>query len=395
MFVRRLTFAFTSIAFICITLVNFSPSHTHAQSGVRPKPTPTPADDEAERVYTEEVRLPVFAYDENGRFDPRLEVDDVLVVEDEVPQQVKSVRRVNASVVVVMGTGWDLDPIVRAKTTGDVALAVLQSLREGDRVAAVQYSGKTEVLQDWTSDRAQAARAIKAKLASGSGANLSRAIKRATDMLLSQPVGNRHLVLVTDGIDTASSKEYDDAVRRLIAAQATLHVVSYTAVAREQMKQPWWKNPKESPGAAQSRADQATVGIDPTRPPGMNGGGINPVSVNDGIRIDTGLRRRRKEAEREMARGESRLKNLTEETGGRILLPDSIEGMVAEAGGVGREIDSQYVITYKPKRPLRTAPATEYRKIHVGARRIGLTLRARRGYVVGSMRQPEAKPQGQ
>jgi VWFA-related protein len=390
MFLRRPVLSLISIAFII-----FLSTGAFAQSGVRPKPTPTPNDEEAEKVYTEEVRLPVFAYDENGRFDPRLEVDDVLIVEDDVPQQVKSVQHVAASVVVVLGLGWDLDPIVRPNTTRDIAVSVIQSLREGDRVGVIQYSGKTDLLQDWTGDRAQAARAVRSKIAAGAGSNLSRAIKRAAEMLLTQPLGNRHLVLIADGIDTGSSKEYDEAVRKLIAAQATLHVVSYTAVAREQIKQPWWKAPPEAPGAAQARADQATVGIDPTRPPGMNGSGINPPSVNTGMRIDTGLRRRRKEAEREMNRGESRLKNLTEETGGRLLLPDSLEGMVAEGVGVAREIDSQYVVTYKPKRPLRTAPANEYRKVHVGARRIGLNLRARRGYVVGSMRQPEPKPQGQ
>ena len=32
------------------------------------------------------------------------------------------------------------------------------------------------------------------------------------------------------------------------------------------------------------------------------------------------------------------------------------------------------------------APATEYRKLHVGARRLGLQVRSRRGYVVGAMR---------
>ncbi|MDT7780328.1 MAG: Ca-activated chloride channel [Acidobacteriota bacterium] len=390
MSLRRLSHAFFSA---CFTLLLAAPLCS-AQSGVHPRPQPSPADEEAESVYVEEVRIPVFAYDEKGRFDPHLEVDDVLVVEDDVPQQVKSVRRTPASVLVLLGTGWDLDPIVRANTTRDIALSVIQNLREGDRLGVVQYSGRTDTLQGWTADRAQAAHMVKAKLASGEGSNLSRAIKRAVEMLSEQPVGNRHLVLVTDGIDTASSKDYEDAVKRLIAAQTTLHVISYTAVAREQIKQPWWKAPPEAPGAAQARADQATVGIDPTRPPGMNGPGINPVSVNSGVRIDPALRRRRKEAEREMERGETRLKSLTEETGGRLLLPDSIEGMVLEGGGVAREIDSQYVVTYSPKRPLRKAPASEYRKIHVGARRLGLNLRARRGYIVGSMRQPEAKPKG-
>jgi VWFA-related protein len=383
MSLRRLPLIFASLAFFV-----FAAAPLRAQSGVHPKPTPTPQDDEAERIFTEEVRLPVFAYDEAGRPDLHLERDDVLVVEDDVPQEVRSVRRVPASVVIVLGTGWDLDPIVRANDTRDIALSLIAGLKDGDQLAVIQFNDKTATLQVWTSERAAAARAIKSKLVSGSGSNLSRAIKRATEMLSERPVGNRHLVLITDGIDTASSKEREDASKRLIASQATLHVISYTAVAGEAIKKPWWKNPPEKPGAAQARADQATVGIDPTRPPGMRGPGINPVSVNSGITFDPALRRRRKEAEREMMRGEARLKTLTEETGGRTLLPETVEGMVAEGAGVARDIDSQYVVTYTPKRPLRRASATEYRRIHVGARRVGLTLRARRGYVVGSMRQP-------
>jgi VWFA-related protein len=385
----------TLLFFYALLLLSPLAARPRAQSGIHPKPSPTPQDEEAERVYTEEVRIPVFAFDENGRFDPRLEVDDVLVVEDGVPQQVKSVRRTPASVLLVLGTGWDLDPALRANTTRDIALGVLKDLREGDRVAALQFNDRTSLVQDWTGDHVQAARALKSKLSSGSGSNLSRAIKRAVEMLQTQPVGNRHLVLVTDGIDTAGSTEYQDAVKKLIAAQATLHVLSYTAVARAQNKKPWWQPPPEAPGAAQSRVDQSTVGIDPTRPPGARGPGVNPPSINTGMRIDPALSRRRKEAEREMKRGETRLKSLTEETGGRLLMPDTADELIAEGAGVAREIDSQYVVTYRPKRPLRNASPTEYRKIYVGARRVGLTLRARRGYVVGSMRQPEPKPQGE
>jgi VWFA-related protein len=364
-----------------------------AQSGVRPRPTPKPNDDEeTESIFTEEVRIPVFAFDEKGNFDATLAVDDVLVVEDDVPQQVKSVRRTPASVVLLLGTGWDLDPVVRANTTRDVALSVIRNLREGDGLAVVQFNGKVDTLQGWTGAKLEAVRAVRAKLASGEGSNLSRGIRRASELLAERPVGNRHLVIVTDGIDMASSKDYEDARNRLIASQTTLHVISYAEVAREGMKQPWWKTPPEKPGATQTAADQATVGIDPTRPPGMRrADGANPHDVNSGITFDPALRRRRKEVEREMQRGQVRLKNLTDETGGRLRLPDSEEGMSVEAAAVAREIDSQYVITYSPKRPLRKASATEYRRIHVGPRRQGLTLRARRGYIVGTMRQPEGK----
>jgi VWFA-related protein len=386
MFLRRLLNLTVSALFVLLLAAPLC-----AQSGVRPRPTPKPEDEETESIYIEEVRIPVFAFDEKGNFDATLAVEDVLVVEDDVPQQVKSVRRTPASVVLLLGTGWDLDPIVRANTTRDVALSVIRNLREGDSLAVVQFNGKVDTLQGWTGDHLQAVRAVRSKLVSGEGSNLSRGIRRAVEMLSERPVGNRHLVIVTDGIDMASSKDYDDATKRLIASQTTLHVISYTAVAREGMKKPWWKNPPEKPGATQSAADQATVGIDPTRPPGMRGPGINPHDVNAGITFDPALRRRRKEAEREMQRGEARLKTLTEETGGRLRLPDSEEGMGLEAASVAREIDSQYVVTYSPKRPLRRAAATEYRRIHVGARRQGLSLRARRGYIVGTMRQPEGK----
>src|SRR5215204_2043175 len=385
MFFRRLPNLTASALFVLLLAAPLC-----AQSGVRPRPTPKPEEEETESVYTEEVRIPVFAFDQKGNFDATLAVDDVLIVEDDVPQQVKSVRRTPASVVLLLGTGWDLDPIVRANTTSAVALSVIRNLREGDSLAVVQFNGKVDTLQGWTGDKLEAVRAAK-KLFSGEGSNLSRGIKRAVELLSERPVGNRHLVIVTDGIDMASSKDSEDAKRRLIASQTTLHVISYTEVARAGMKQPWWKTPPEKPGAAQSRADQATVGIDPTRPPGMRGPGINPHDVNSGITFDPALRRKRKEAEREMQRGQARLKNLTDETGGRLRQPDSEEGMSVEAAAVAREIDSQYVVTYSPKRPLRRATPTEYRRIHVGARRQGLTLRARTGYIVGTMRQPEVK----
>src|ERR671912_217629 len=133
MLLRRLPYIFLSAAFVVMAAAALFSATGHAQSGVRIRPTPTPVseDDEAERVY-----------DEEGRFDPGLSVDDVLVVEDSVPQQVKSVRRTPASVVVALGTGWDLDPIVRANTTRDVALSVIGALRDGDRLAVVQFSGK-------------------------------------------------------------------------------------------------------------------------------------------------------------------------------------------------------------------------------------------------------------
>ncbi len=49
---------------------------------------------------------------------------------------------------------------------------------------------------------------------------------------------------------------------------------------------------------------------------------------------------------------------------------------------MARAIGAEYVVTYRPKRPLAEATPGEYRRIEVASRRVGLSLQARRGYVV-------------
>ncbi|MFN2481082.1 MAG: hypothetical protein ABR554_06420, partial [Pyrinomonadaceae bacterium] len=84
--------------FLLVVCPFFFATPTAAQSGRPvPKPSPTPVESEDQiKVFTEEVRIPVFARDQYGRFDPTLETDDVLVLEDGVPQTVRSIRRVPA-----------------------------------------------------------------------------------------------------------------------------------------------------------------------------------------------------------------------------------------------------------------------------------------------------------
>jgi hypothetical protein len=80
---------------------------------------------------------------------------------------------------------------------------------------------------------------------------------------------------------------------------------------------------------------------------------------------------------------------MAEETGGQIFLPKTNEEMVEQAREAAREVGAEYVVTYRPKRPLSSADKGEYRRIEVASRRVGLNLRSRRGYVVPA--QPEVK----
>jgi VWFA-related protein len=393
----------------CIAFLSFctAVSVHHAQGnaaapGARPTPTPT-EDQEPVRVFTEEVRLPVVAQDDYGHFDPTLDADDLIVFEDGVQQEIKSVRRIPASVLLLLGTSGDMNPAMRVSTTRDTAERLVSSLHAGDQMAVMQFTNRVEVLQSWTEDEKQAAHVLKTKLHSGSGARLAEAISAAAAYFINQPLGNRHLVLITDGVempssradykeamkvlaaneDAASKAEWNEAVKRLLAAQASVHVISYTEYGRLALKgkQKKYKGSNAPPGSVLSSGIQ-NAGIDPTVPPGTTRGMGVGMAGGVGINFDPQMRRLRKAYEKALKTGEQKMGSLAEETGALILKPESAEEMIDRAAEVARDIGSQYVVSYVPKRPLAEGKPGEYRRVQVAPRRSGLTLRSRRGYIV-------------
>jgi hypothetical protein len=94
------------------------------------------------------------------------------------------------------------------------------------------------------------------------------------------------------------------------------------------------------------------------------------------------MRRQRKAYETEVKKSQQVLTNIADETGGQLWLPVSGDEMLAKTKEVSSAIGSEYVVTYRPKRPLAEARAGEYRRIQVQSRKVGLSLHSRRGYVV-------------
>lgn len=367
----------TLLLFVVSLLFFTFASQAQGQSGrTPPRPTPTPQEREPQepiRIFTEEVRLPVFITDDQGRFDPTLELSDILVLEDDEMQEVRSVRRIPANVMLVLDTSGGINPVMRTNTTRDVALALVATLKPGDQLALVQTGDRVETLQNWTSDVEALKRVLKTKLSSGRKKRISEALIEAAQQLKNQPAGSRHVVLITDGVE-ANDKYYAEAVRQLNAAQATVYVISYTAMGREALDN---NNPLVTFGGTPRRtAGDIAREADPTIPRPQ--GGVQLATID----TDRAMRRKRKEYSDATKKSEERLTKLAEDTGGRILLPMSEDEMIKEGREIARDIGAQYVVTYKPKRPLSSSRPGEYRRVKVALRRQGLTVRSRSGYVV-------------
>jgi len=198
----------------------------------------------------------------------------------------------------------------------------------------------------------------------------------AAKLLADQAEGSRHVVLVTDGVETpGGSFKLEDGLNELMAARATVYVISYTMFVRQ-------KSDKRSPASIVTGprpvASDPTVANDPTLPPGTS----RSPSYGVGITFDPAMRKQRKAYEADTRKSEKWLTSLANDTGGKIFLPKSTEEMIAQGEEVAREIGAEYVVTYRPTRPLSEAEPGEYRHIEVASRRVGLHLRSRRGYVV-------------
>ena len=377
---RRALPAIFSFALIFVASAAASAQNSRAEPSPTPKVAPKSEEQEPVRVFTEEVRLPVVALDQYGHYDPALVVDDVLVLEDGVAQQIRSIQRLPLNVLLLLDTGNQLG-LKNTNITSAVALRLMSAIQDGNRIAVMQFANRPELLQTWTTDKAVLAKILKTKVSSGKNSRLADAIAAACDQFKDTPAGTRQIVLITDGVDTPGGRvTMANALKQLNSIQASVHIISYTVLARQTLLT---QNKVTRGGDAVQRdanpASNPVANGDPTLPPGTT---RTPTFKIGSIDTDVAMRRRRKEYERATRASETQLTAIAEESGGQIVLPEKTADLFGEAESIARDIGSQYVVTYRPTRSLAVAKAGEYRSVEVASRRVGLYLRSRRGYIV-------------
>lgn len=339
------------------------------------------------KVFVEEVRIPITATDSTGRFDPTVEINDLLVKENGVAQPLKSVYRMPASVLLVLDSGEELNRAKSVRLTRQVAAALISGLRPDDQVAVVQINNRVELLQSWTRDQTSALKSLNQLLPAKRSA-LQAGLLAAVEQFSKIPTGNSHLVLVSDGVDAAGKQsDLREAYQAIIAANITLHVISYASLGAK-VRPPNPTRPRVKSAVAPELIEalpHTQFKYDPT--PDLK----SQLKHKGGVVLDIDLLFARKGIKPALARRSDEFLVVTDETGGNLWLPSSAEEMIDEAREVARDVDSQYVLSYKPIQPLNEAVPNEYRRLEVISRRVGLTVTARRGYVVNPS-NPSNKP---
>lgn len=342
-----------------------------AQSG-RIKPTPTP-EATPEVIETEEVRINVLAFTEEGKFVDGVNAEDLVITENDILHQPSSLRRIPANVLIVMDTGGELRSAKTLDQTRRTAAALIAALRPEDSVAVMAYSDKPEVVGEWTSDK-EAALAAVGRAKFGLRSAFLDALKLGAELLTREGIENRHMVLITDGTDSYQNALAREAeLRNMLTTDINIHVISYTRMELTDIE-PRTKaisNTPPRPALPPEIAQQLPNGArDVATAPK-----VGPTINLDRKHLDTMKRRK---ADLELA--EQQLLDLTENTNGTIIIPLTREEMVEKTAAVARIIDGSYVLTYQPK--ISFAEKQGERNISVTSKRPGLVVEAKRKLVV-------------
>lgn len=340
-----------------------------------PTPTPSTIDDEPAKFFTEEIKLNVSAFDRNGEFISDVKKEDLVIIEDGRLHQADSLRRVPANILIVLDTGGEIRQVKSLDQTRKVAKALINQLKREDSFAVVEYHDKANVLLEWNSDKKIAGEVLDSKLNFGRRSVFVEALRLSADFLSRSKRDNLHLVLISDGTDSIYDKTARDrALNELLGSSISVHVISYTQLEHEKIE------PKSNPISKKPPPKAMPEEVANQLPLGVKDMITAPKAVT--INVDRGFLKTMKEHKAALEESQNFLSELAAGTSGMFILPESREEMVEKTKLVAEVIDSNYVLTYTPKRPLSESPEGEIRDIVVISKRPGLQVDARRKLVV-------------
>lgn len=286
--------------FLSLSLLLAGAAVNFAQQPKAQKPAPPvttePGQEKPEVINVRRVRLPITVQDKKGQFVTGLTQNDFLILEDKVPQQIDSfTSEENNNLPLYVGVLMDTSPSTagKLKFEQESAMNFIQTVvrPRKDRVLFATFDDQITLRQDFTDRLELLDRAVFAVKATGKQTALYDAIWQFCDEKMRSAQGRRTLVIITDGDDTYSRADINDAIDIAQRTETTIFAISTKA--------------------------------------GLSGAvpGVEAGTVKD--------------------RGDKVLERLCEETGGAAFFTGDMLALERALNKVSKELRSQYLITYK------------------------------------------------
>lgn len=320
-------FIFVSASLCFLSLVPTSAQQPKPQKPTSPATTEQ-TQERPEIINIRRVRLPITITDKKGNFVSGLTASDFLVTEDKVPQQIESfTTEENNNLPLYVAVLMDTSPSTagKLKFEQESAMNFIQTVvrPKRDRVLFATFDDQVTLRQDFTDRLELLDRAVFAIKKTGEKTALYDAIWEFCDEKMRSAQGRRALVVITDGDDTYSRADINDAIDIAQRTETTLFAISTKA--------------------------------------GLSGSvpGVEAGQVKD--------------------RGDKGLERLCDETGGAAFFTGDMLALERSFTKIAKELRTQYLITYRPTNDRYDG---SYRRVEVKLSNghDNLRLRTKKGY---------------
>ena len=248
-----------------------------------------------------------------------LEQEDFEVYEDGAKQSLSFFSHVQQPIALAILLDTSNSMEEKLATAQEAAIGFVRRMKKDDVIQVVEFNSQVRVPQPFTNDTNALERAIRQTSVNGS-TSLYNAIYVSLRALKDERAKNAEeirrqaIVVLSDGDDTSSVIEYDDVLDLAKRSETAIYAI--------------------------------------------------------GLRQQETGRGKFKEAE-------FVLRQLSQETGGRVFFPTSIGELPKIYEQISEELASQYTMAYSSKNPMRNGA---WRRIDIRVSKPGLTARTRRGY---------------
>lgn len=266
------------------------------------------------------VSLNITVTDAKGQYVTDLNAEDFQIFEDGVFQELTLFNRTNLPIALSLLLDTSSSMEERLVTAQEAAIGFANQLRPQDIAEVVDFDSRVEVLQTYTSDRQELEQAIRRTVAGGSTSLYNAvyiSLKGFQRIRATQPdeVRRQALVLLSDGEDTSSLVSFDEVLDLAKRSETAIYCIGL-----------------------QSRDS----------------------SSNRGFREATFA-----------------LRQLANQTGGRVFFIDDTEELAGVYAQISDELSSQYTVGYVSKNTRRDGG---WRRIIAQVERPKLIVRTKQGY---------------
>ena len=174
----------------------------------------------------EHIRVTFLVRDDRGHLIRNLSKDDFVVLENGRPQNITLLeeQEVPINVAVMVDTSWSLQDLL--KNAVETAIDFFRGL-EDESAAVVRFSRGPELILDWE-EKSQDVRSLMARVSSDGKTALYDSVIWVCRNVFKSRTGKKVIVLISDGIDTASSASFRDMIRVSRQEGITIYPIIYT-----------------------------------------------------------------------------------------------------------------------------------------------------------------------